>query len=243
MQMSSSSWLSPSLPRAPAGAGRSLSSCRGSPGVLGTGRECTWSPASLFIFALCGSVLSAHLGIPAPLPPPPSSSCRAVPLRWLRGKLSLVPSWGRTRGFRLAPGRGCSSSPRTGGRSWPPLLVPAWDTQRFGSCSGEARAPHLASQSPWPGDNGLCHSQPEQGSAGDSCSPGGRACSGCLSPLFPGLGREEPRSSLIPGTGPGWNLWAGGRGAGEHRGSSWETKAMFTSGSSGLAGTSGRGTA
>lgn len=162
MQMSSSSWLSPSLPRAPAGAGRALSGCRGSPGLLGTGRERTRSPASLFIFAVCGSVLSARLGIPAPLPPPPSSSCRAVPLRWLREKLSLVLSWGQTLGLCPAPGRGCSSSPRTGGQSWPPLLVPAWDTQHFGSCSGEARAPQLTSLAwgqwpvPFPAGAGLC---------------------------------------------------------------------------------------
>lgn len=143
MQMSSSSWLSPSLPCAPAGAG-----CVQSPrGLLGTGCEHTWSPASLFIFAVRGSVLSAHLGIPAPLPPPPSSFCRALPLRWLRRRPSLVPSWGQTRDKAAAPRP-----------AWRPvlaaLLVPAWDTQHFGSCSGGARAPLVASQGPWPGDSG-----------------------------------------------------------------------------------------
>lgn len=215
--MASSSWLSPSLPRAPA-ACRALGGCGGSPGLSGTGRERTRSPASLFIFAVRGSVLSARLGIPAPLAPPPCSCCRAVPLRWLREELSLVPSWGQAlsgTGARLQ-----RLTPR-----WRPVLAasprPGWGTQRFGSCSGGPRSP---ARLPKPGDSGLWRCQPEQGSAGDSCSPGGRACSGCLPP-FPGLpGAGGAPSFLIPGTGRGWNLCADGEGSWRTPAAPWKQK-------------------
>lgn len=185
-----------------------MQSPRGSPGLLGTGRQLTWSPASLFIFAVCGSVLWARLGIPAPLllllPPRPAGLCRcggsggAVP----RPQLGTD-----TRGEAAAPhpalGPALAASPR-----------PGWDTQHFGS-SAAARRPK-----PW--GQRLCRSRAEQGSAGDSCSPGGRARSGCLS-----LSLSPP----LPGWAGGWRsrahssslaLWAGisvpvGRGAGEHQ--------------------------
>lgn len=206
MQMFSSSWLSPSLPRAPAGAGRALSGCRScwGQGVSSLGH------LPLYLFLLSVAQYCRHVS--ALLPPLSSSSsspCRAVLLQWLQGKLSLVPSWGQTH-------RAVS-----GTRTRLQLLTPHWrqvlatsphpsmgHTEHFGSCT---ERPELPTSSLWPGDSGLCHSRPEQGSAGDSCSPGGRACSGCLSPLsVPGLGLEEPCSFLIPSTGLGWNLCASG---------------------------------
>lgn len=169
------------------------------------------------------------------LPPLSSSSpCRAVLLRWLQGKLSLVPSWGQTH-------RAVS-----GTRTRLQLLTPHWrqvlaasphpgmgHTEHFGSCT---ERPELPTSPPWPGDSGLCHSRPEQGSAGDSCSPGGRACSGCLSPL------SVPRAGaggavLIPHPQHWPGLESLCRWGEEHPAAPWETKAMFTSDSSGPAGT------
>lgn len=74
-------------------------------------------------------------------------------------------------------------------------------------------------------------SQPERGSAGESCSPGGRACSGRLSPLLPALGRAGG-AALAPHPRPGR------AGISEPVGRARQllgNKAMFTSDSSGLA--------
>lgn len=137
----------------------------------------------------------------------PSSSCRA----------EVAPGGAVTRAQLGTDTRALCG---TGARlrlltpSWPPLLVPAWDPQRCGSCRGETRAPQLSC--PWPGDSGPCHCQPEQGSAGDRCSPGGRACSGRRA--------RGPCSFLIPGIGRAGISVPRGRGAGERRGSSLGNK-------------------
>lgn len=207
--MFSSSWLSPSLPRAPAGAGRALSGCRScwGQGVSSLGH------LPLYLFLLSVAQYCRHVS--ALLLPPlssSSSSCRAVLLQWLQGKLSLVPSWGQTH-------RAVS-----GTRTRLQLLTPHWrqvlaasphpsvgHTEHFGSCT---ERPELPTSSLWPGDSGLCHSRLEQGSAGDSCSPGGRACSGCLSLcLSLGWGWRSRGHSSSPAP-----AWAGisvpvGRGA------------------------------
>lgn len=127
--------------------------------------------------------------------PPPRSRLFCRLLRGLRA--AVEPGAGSGRRCPLSPscrhtgavcpacrdwGKGCDSSTCTGGWSWPPLPDrlgspgPAQGHAAVGVRSGPSvGALHAASQGPWPGDSGLCHSHPEQGSAGDSCSPGGRA--------------------------------------------------------------------
>lgn len=132
-------------------------------------------------------------------------------------------------------GQGCSSSPRLEagpGRSPRPGVGHAalGELQRRGP-SSPRRLPRSLAWGQWP-----VPSQPEQGSAGESCSPGGRARSGRLSPLLPALGRAGGAAlAPHPRHGRAGTSEPVGRGARGERGSSLGNKAMFTSDSSGLA--------
>lgn len=140
----------------------------------------------LIYFAVRGSLLSARLGVPgsaALLPAPVDGSGRRGTLSPTAGTgmLSVCPAC-RDRGGRL---QFFTLHQR--------LVLAFMELQHRGLTE--------FSQSPQPGDSGLCHSHLEQGSAGDSCSPGGRARSGRLSCCFRVLllGIEPPLSFLSLG--------------------------------------------
>lgn len=104
----------------------------GGAAVFGTGRTRTLSPASLFIFAVCGSLPSARLGVDgsaALLPAPGSSAGHHGRLLGQAGsgrRGPLGPSCRHTGAVCPACrdlGKGCDSSTCTGGCSWLPLPI------------------------------------------------------------------------------------------------------------------------
>lgn len=172
---------------------------------------------------LCSFLLS-------PPPPPPAGLCCSS---GSRGSCHSSPAGDKHTGLCLAPGQGCSSSPRTGGRSWPLLLIPAWDTRStLGAAQrGLSSPPHL------------------YGLGTVACTIPSR--SRALLVIAAAL-EGEPAPAAFPSVCP----WAGAGGAvliphpqhwpgleslcqwgEEHPAAPWETKAMFTSDSSGPAGT------
>lgn len=154
---------------------------------MGTGRKRTLSPASLFIFAVRGSLPPAHLGVHGSsscfqlwlqVPVEPGGAGRSGPLGPSCGHTGAVcpagRDWGKaaTLQFALEAGPGHLSHPSLahlawcGGTEWPRVVKEPQGRGLSSLCG----LPRSLAWGQWP-----VPFPPEQGSAGDSCSPGGRA--------------------------------------------------------------------
>lgn len=157
------------------------------------------------------------------LPPPPAG------LRWLRGELSLVRSWGQTHGRCVAPGRGCGSSPRPGRLS----LSRRGTRSAVGAAAERPELP--SSAAPGPGTAARAIASRSGALLVIAAAREGEPAPAAV-PAVPA------RSSSLASAGLG-SLCRGGEEPESAAAAPWETKAMFTSDSAGLAGTSGRGAA